>query len=102
MSDQQQAPVSRHGAQRIERLRGVEAARERRVDGQQRSRCSSLQPSAASSAVWCARTRGLNSTTSNVRLQSRDRDAGGARLLRPRSVKRRAASVRVPCGSASA
>ncbi len=82
MPDQQHAPVRRHRADRIERLRSVESTRERRVDRQpsllllapplrrQLRRLARAHPRAEQHDVECP-------------LQTPDGDARGARLLAP-------------------
>ena len=80
----------------------VEAAGQRQRGRSAARAASSPQPSAASSAVWRARTFGLKSTASKLApRRARARPAARA-CASPRSVRRRSASARVPCGSASA
>ncbi len=79
MPDEQDAPVGRHGAQRVQRLRGIEALASGGCS-RNASRCCSLQDSAANSAVWRARALGLNSTTSKVSIEPHQGYARGACL----------------------
>ena len=82
MTDHQQAPVGRDRAQRIQRLGGIEAAPERRVDGQQRSLL--LAPSRRRQLSCLPRTHTrAEQHRVEVSTQPLDREAGGMRLLTP-------------------
>jgi len=82
MADDQQAPVSRHGAQRIERLDGVEAAPERRVDRNHRPLL--LAPCLRRQLSGLARTHArAEQHRVEIPAQALDGDARGTRLLAP-------------------
>jgi len=82
VADQQQAPIGRHRAQRIERLHGVEASPERRVNRQQRPLL--LAPALRRKLSGLARTH-ARAEQHGVELaaQPLDRGARGTRLLAP-------------------
>ena len=97
VADDQDAVVRAGRLEQRERLRPVEAARERRVVERPRRRA----PRQASAAVSRARTFGLVNARATSSPSAASAAPADAACSSPRGVSRRSGSGRAPCGSAS-